>query len=104
MKGLLSCRLVSFGTEVIITYLASQKTVLFSDVAQNVEAKSGPDDEADGLMSSRHLPNVDISNCAAFTKLEVELASAQKALKLKQEEVDRLSKIREEVTNFIFAI
>jgi hypothetical protein len=43
------------------------------------------------------LPNVDISKSAAFARLESELASAQKALKLKEEEVDRLSKIREEV-------
>ena len=55
------------------------------------------DTDGDGTTVSRHLPNVDMSKSVAFARLEAELASAQKALKLKEEEVDRLSKIREEV-------
>jgi hypothetical protein len=54
-------------------------------------------EEIDGLSSSRHLPNVDMTKSVAFAKLEAELASAQKELKLKEEEVTKLSKIREEV-------
>ncbi len=54
-------------------------------------------EEIDGLCSSRQLPNVDMTKSVAFAKLEAELASAQKELKLKEEEVTKLSKIREEV-------
>jgi hypothetical protein len=71
--------------------------MFFSDATQSVVTNDIIDDDTDGSLASCHLPNVDISKSAAFARLESELASAQKALKLKEEEVDRLSKIREEV-------
>jgi hypothetical protein len=49
-------------------------------------------------MSNIELPNVDMSKSVAFARLEAELESAQKALVLKEEEVTKLSKIREEVS------
>jgi hypothetical protein len=49
-------------------------------------------------LSNIELPNVDMSKSVAFARLEAELESAQKALVLKEEEVTKLSKIREEVS------
>jgi hypothetical protein len=77
---------------------------LVSDVAKATDDITSNDaDVTDDTTSCRHLPNVDMSKSVAFARLEAELASAQDALKLKEEEVDRLSKIREEVSSpFLF--
>ena len=84
-------------------------TIVFSILDANKTSV----DEIDKSTSSRHfanadmsnielsnieLPNVDMSKSVAFARLEAELESAQKALVLKEEEVTKLSKIREEVS------
>ena len=59
-----------------------------------------PEPEGHDLISdidNISLPKVDITKSAAFLKLQAELESAQKDLKLKEDEVLRLSRIRDEV-------
>lgn len=59
----------------------------------NSASSPSTDEDAD----SNQLATIDITNSPAFKKLEHELQNAKQELQLKEKEVDKLSKIRDEV-------